>query len=84
MNNGNVIAATQARALEAPTATAEGGGTRDVDVIGGKLAAGEPMIYEPEDGLVIAGGGSLLVYLNSGTAATTEDVVIEFEDVNVQ
>ncbi len=84
MNNGNVVAASQARSLEAPTATAEGGGTRDVDVIGGKLAAGEPMTYEPEDGLVVAAGGSLLVYNLSGGAATTEDVVIEYEDGNVQ
>lgn len=84
MNNGNVVAATQARSLEAPTATAEGGGTRDVAVRTGSVISGGQIVYEPEDGLVIAASGSLLFYVITGTAAATVDYEIEYEDVNIQ
>jgi hypothetical protein len=84
MNNGNVVATTAARSLEAPTATAEGGGTRDIDVVDGQVVSGGTALYEPEDGLIIAAGGSLLIYAITATAGATCHYVIEYEDANVQ
>lgn len=85
MNNGNVVAATQARSLEAPTATAEGGGTRDIYTAAGTtILTGAQFVYEPEDGLIIVSGGSLLLYVVTATAGATVHYVVEYEDANVQ
>jgi len=84
MNNGNVVATTAARFLEAPTATAEGGGTRDIAARTGQITSGSEIDIEFEDGLILAAGGSLLLYAITATAGATVDYLIEYEDANVQ
>ena len=83
-NNGNVVATTVARNLETPTATAEGGGTRDIWPESGQITSGSEILFDFEDGLIIAAGGSLLLYVVTATAGATVDYAIEFEDANVQ
>ena len=84
MNNGNAVATTVARNLETPTATAEGGGTRDVDVKSGNITSGSVIEFNFKDGLIIAASGSFLLYVVTATAGATIDYVIEFEDANIQ
>lgn len=84
MNSGNAVATTVARNLELPTATAEGGGTRQVLAKAGGIIAGQPIEYAPEDGLIVPAGGSLLVYFVNATGAANYCYTIEWEERDIQ
>lgn len=86
LNGGNVIATTVScvDGAAAITATAEGGGTRQIWQEFGGILAGSRIAFEPEDGLVIPSSGSLLAYFLNATAGANWTYYFEFEDVNVQ
>ncbi len=83
-NAGNAIASGVGRSLEAPTATAEGAGTRIAATSVGPVVAGGLIELDLRDGLIIPASGSLLVYVVGATAAPTVDLDIEFEEANIQ
>ncbi len=87
MNGGSAAAAafTQVKdGAAAITATAAGGGTREMGTQVLKTLVGEPYVREYEDGLIVPSSGSLLLYFYAGDTAGRVHWEIEGEEVNVQ